>query len=239
MRKLVFCDFDGTVALEDVGDRLFQALAYDSWREPVERWKRGEISSRECLEIECSGVRASPEEIEDFLRSFELDPTFPSFVRHCRDEGIPLYILSDGLDFYIRYLLKRYGLEDVPFFSNRLRFSDGRLIPEFPYFVPSCGRCGNCKVAHIRRLRREGDLVVHVGDGLSDRFAAEEADVVFAKGELLEYCRSTDLPCRPFRDFRDVQEALPGLKGREVPEGRERKCPKVPLLEDARPIKGP
>ena len=236
MRKVLFCDFDGTVALEDVGDRLFQTLAYDSWKEPVERWKRGEISSRECLEIECSGVRVSPREMEEFLRHFELDPTFPDFVRCCREEGIPLYILSDGLDFYIRYLLERYGLEDIPFFSNRLCFSDGRLVPEFPYFTPSCGMCGNCKVAHIRRLRRKGDLVVHIGDGLSDRFAAEEADVVFAKGELLEYCRNTGLSCRPFRDFRDVREALPELKGREVPEGRGRRCPEVPLLEGARPI---
>lgn len=237
MRKLIFCDFDGTVALDDVGDEIFRTLAYHTWKEPVERWKRGEISSRECLETECSGVRASPEEIEGLLSSFELDPSFPDFVRYCRKNDIPLYILSDGLDFYIKYLLERYGLGEVPFFSNRLHFSDGRLVPEFPYFVPSCGMCGNCKVAHIRRLRREGDLVVHVGDGLSDRFAAEEADVVFAKGELLEYCRRTGLPCREFVDFGDVLRALPDLKGREVPEGR-RRCPEVPLLEGARPING-
>jgi 2-hydroxy-3-keto-5-methylthiopentenyl-1-phosphate phosphatase len=36
----------------------------------------------------------------------------------------------------------------------------------------------------------------------------EEADVVFAKNELLAYCRKHGLACRPFESFGEVQKDL-------------------------------
>jgi len=46
-----------------------------------------------------------------------------------------------------------------------------------------------------------------VGDGYSDRCAVAAADVVYAKDDLLEYCRARGLAARPFTSLTEVAQA--------------------------------
>ncbi|MCI0723773.1 MAG: hypothetical protein L0338_33165, partial [Acidobacteria bacterium] len=46
---------------------------------------------------------------------------------------------------------------------------------------------------------------VFLGDGLSDRSAALEADSVFAKAGLARFCQQEGIPYREFRSFSEVQ----------------------------------
>jgi 2,3-diketo-5-methylthio-1-phosphopentane phosphatase len=205
MRLRIFSDFDGTVAAKDVGDGLFARFAHPDWQKAVQAWKEGRISSRECLQHECRLARVSPELLAAYADEQELDPHFPSFARFCASHQIPLMVLSDGLDYYIARILRRHGLGDIEFRSNRLVFGpDDTIIPEFPYYELGCRVCGNCKGYHVRTLRQDGEFVVYVGDGFSDRCGALEADLVLAKGDLLRYCREQGLPHAPFCTFADV-----------------------------------
>ena len=113
-------------------------------------------------------------------------------------------VVSEGFDFYVADQLARAGLAGVPFTANRLRFEGRRVVPEFPWSAGGCGRCGNCKGQHVRRWRARGLRTVLVGDGLSDRCGAREADGVLARGDLLAWCRREGLAAGPFRDFADV-----------------------------------
>jgi len=209
----IFCDFDGTVAQEDVGDLLFSTFAPEAWngpiREAIERWKRGELNSRYVLEQECRLTRITPEELIRFSDQQKLDPYFPEFAAYCQTRNIPVVILSDGLDFYIRRILSNYGLAHLEVRANRLIFLNGdRIAPEFPYWKHTCGLCGNCKGYHLRESRKEGERVVHIGDALSDRCAVREADLIFAKPELAEYCQQHGIPYIPFQSFKDVLEEI-------------------------------
>ena len=60
--------------------------------------------------------------------------------------------------------------------------------------------------------------VIFIGDGLSDRFAVEQAEVVFARDKLLAYCRDHSVPCQPFSTFADIAQAIELLVDRG-PEG--------------------
>ena len=101
------------------------------------------------------------------------------------------------------------------FVTGKYSFLD---LAVFPHTNHGCKHgCATCKPAIIRRLRKKQQAVVYVGDGLSDRFAVEEADVVFAKHELLAYCRKRGLACRRFETFGDVQRELAGILGDESP----------------------
>lgn len=211
MRKIaVLCDFDGTVAQDDVGNLLFRTFAANGdAAEVVSRWQRGEISSRECLEQEAALARCCAEELQKFAHARPLDPYFKDFHDFARQRGIEVVVLSDGLDFYIEKILIRNGLGGIEFFANRLRIEGQKMRVEFPWYnLLECTDCGCCKTHHLLRYREEGYFIVYVGDGLSDRCPCESADLVFAKGDLLAHCRRKNIAAVEFRNFRDVEREV-------------------------------
>ncbi len=211
MRRIaVLCDFDGTVAQEDVGNLLFRTFADEALTGPVvERWKRGEISSRECLESEASLAEVSPEELDRFISRQKLDPFFKDFVDFARRQHIEVVIVSDGLDHYVEKMLIRAGLGELEFFANSLGFSGRKLDVSFPHYnLRDCRDCGNCKTYHLEQYKEAGYYIVYVGDGLSDRCPCTYSELVFAKGDLLDFCKANDIDHVAFRNFRDVEREL-------------------------------
>jgi len=208
-RLAVLCDFDGTISKGDIGNTLFREFVGGSeWEELIASWERGEIGSRECLVTECSLATVTRDEIVSLAEGFEIDEHFTEFAAWCSENEIPLAVVSDGLDFYIELVLKKYGLSSLPVYANHLTFTDGGIVPEFPYFEQGCGRCGNCKGYHVRRYREQFGRVAFVGDGYSDRCALEEADLVLAKKGLAQLCQSLDAPCIEVSDFKSVKAVV-------------------------------
>ncbi len=210
----LFVDFDGTVTERDVGDAIFTKFMRKRPTDErlherlIEEWKAGRISSAECLTEECANIVVTEAEFQSELDTFELRAGFPEIAQYCRKNGIPMTILSDGLDYYIKYLLEKHGLGYMPFYANHLYFTNGGAAIEFPHIGSGCGRCGNCKRAHIKAQSDEGDIVVYVGDGYSDRFAIHDADVVFARADLAEYLTAHNRAFRSYTDFYTILSYL-------------------------------
>ncbi len=214
---MIFSDFDGTITQADVTDRILEELAHPMWREVEDEWVRGLIGSRECLERQMALVDASPEQLNAVIDAIPLDPTFAAFYQLTERQGIPFYVVSDGFDYVISRILKRAGVDGQlengrHLYASHLEATGRRLAASFPHSDCEHG-CATCKAAAMRRLRGENSQVVFVGDGFSDRFAVEEADVVFAKKQLLGYCRRRRIGCRAFETFADVQAKLESVVG--------------------------
>lgn len=60
----------------------------------------------------------------------------------------------------------------------------------------------------MERERRKGRKVIAVGDGYSDQYLAGEADIVFAKRDLLKICKERKIGCIEFESQDDVIEGL-------------------------------
>jgi len=217
VRPIVFTDFDGTITQRDVTDEILSQLAHPSWRDVEQEWTRGSIGSRECLERQIALVDTSAEDLNALIDAVPIDPAFRTFHRFTHQRGIPLYVLSEGFDYVIARVLKRAGMEGplrngMQVFSSALRLEGRRLIPSFPHSSPPCEHgCGTCKAALLQRLGEGKQPIIFVGDGLSDRFAVDQADVVFAKRQLLAYCQEHGKACRPFDTFADVEQAVASL----------------------------
>jgi 2-hydroxy-3-keto-5-methylthiopentenyl-1-phosphate phosphatase len=215
----LFVDFDGTVTERDVGDGIFTRFMRtdvppeESHDTLIREWKAGFMSSQDCLTHECANVVVTEPDLRAELDTYELTPGFRETVAYCREQNIPVAILSDGMDYYISHVLNRHGLSDIPFYSNHMRFENGGLVCEFPWQEYGCGRCGNCKRHHMIRLHNNGGTVVYAGDGYSDRFAIKSADVVFARRDLAEFCCRTGRQFIPFEDFHTVLHHLEHLDG--------------------------
>ena len=200
-----FCDFDGTIALKDIGNELHKRFSAPQWRTTNRAYRSGRISSRDCLSGQYEFFRGRREEIEAFVLEHEIDPTFAEFAGWTRRQERPLIILSDGLDFYIHLLLDKCGVGGVSCFSNHAQFEGDRVRVSFPHFRHDCPhgcQCGNCKPSHMWPY--EGYRRVFIGDGISDRLAARTAEVVYAKRHLAKYCEEDGRPFILFEQFRDI-----------------------------------
>jgi 2-hydroxy-3-keto-5-methylthiopentenyl-1-phosphate phosphatase len=221
---IIFSDFDGTITREDVTDRILEELADPSWREFEDLWVRELIGSRECLQKQIALVEASRHQLNALIDSVPLDAGFQSFHCFTRRQAIPFYVVSDGFDYVIRRILKRAGANGElrngrHLYSSSLAVREKRLRVNFPFPVAGCEHgCATCKPAAIRQVARDDQTVVFIGDGLSDRFAVEAAEVVFAKKQLLAYCRERGIACLPFETFADIQAALCGFAPSREPE---------------------
>ncbi len=214
---IIFCDFDGTITQLDVTDQILSELAHPSWREIEREWMLGLIGSRECLERQIALVNAPAEELHGAIDAVPIDPHFAAFCKFARRKHWPVYVVSDGFDYAIHRVLKGAGVEkyfrsDSTLFASALRVDGRKLTLSFPHSPQPCAHgCATCKAALINRLREGRRPVVFVGDGMSDRFAVEVADVVFAKRQLLAHCRANGIACHPFETFKDVQNGLEKL----------------------------
>lgn len=209
----VYCDFDGTITTRDTVDFLLEQLADPQWQEIEEVWKRGEIGSRECMARQIPLIQGGWPAIEKLLSDVVVDPTFSSFVKWCSEHKIPLAVVSEGLDRVIHFLLAREGLEIPAVWANALHEdAQGGLSLSFPN-APTTLNCqsGLCKCNVINKTRSITGPGVHsivIGDGLSDRCWASEADTLFAKGKLITHCEDNHIPFIPFNDFDTIRNVL-------------------------------
>lgn len=219
---LVLSDFDATISLIDTGiamlDRLSEQAKAEAW-ELEYCWRRGEMSSIDCLSAQWGLWKGSADEMLALIDGLKLDERFFDFLALARARRAGLAIVSDGLDFYLDRMMKARGIavcaddrcvrgtDCLLRFSNPAQVTDEGITVEFPYAC-DCGLCGNCKTAHLFRLRRGFARTIYIGDGHSDLCAARYADIIFAKHALADDCQRAGRRYYPFETFADILQVI-------------------------------
>ena len=208
---ILFLDFDGTISRRDAVDAILETYADPKWLTFEAEWSAGRIGSRDCLRAQMSLVRASRKQIDALLDEIGIDEYLVPLLEMCAMQDIPAHIISDGFDYCIRRILSgasrrvaalmRGGRVCAAHLESR-----GHLWrTEFPFFHQTCGHgCATCKPAVMRLLNQTNAPAIFVGDGLSDRYAVESADLVFAKGALASYCTANSIEHLPFQTLEEV-----------------------------------
>ena len=209
----ILCDFDGTIALDDTTDTLLERFARPGWEVLEADWRAGRIGSHDCMAGQVALLDMSWAELDAHLAERAIDPAFAAFVKASHSAGAHIEVLSDGLDYAIRTILGRNGLDWLPVTSNRLESvgdRDWRLA-----FPNASARCrvasGTCKCARADTAQAARKHALLIGDGASDFCVAGAADFVFAKGKLIAHCRAQDIPHVPIAGFADALNLLPDL----------------------------
>ncbi len=214
----VFVDFDGTITTTDVGEAIFRRFGnHKEVNEIIIKLLSDEISAKECWLSLCSSVRnLDVNELNNFIDSLEIDPTFREFEKYCYENNFDLYILSDGFDYYINRIFKRENLTHLKTYSNKLNITnENKLIPYFPYSSETCASSANCKWSHIINHSADEDYTIFIGDGNSDKFTSQFCDFIFAKSDLLKFCEAERITYFPFNNFDDVIKRIETLKAKK------------------------
>lgn len=206
----VYCDFDGTITSLDATDLVLETFALPAWREWETRWVRGEITSQECLSRQIELIQADRDTLIEFAADLPIDEGILALDRRCTEEGIPLTIVSDGIDILVEAVLRRHGLIHLPVFSNHLRWDvNGRPILSFPFAGKGCASgAGTCKCSLILLADSPSSNSVYIGDGRSDQCVSGKMQTVFAKGMLQDWCQRTGIEYTPFETLAEVADRL-------------------------------
>ena len=217
-RPAVLCDFDDTTAVENVAALLLDHFGEDETSNTL----RGQyldkmVTFREYQEQAFRTTGAGREAMQALVKEkATLRPYFKELWRYCQSRSIPLAIVTVGLDFYVDALLEREGLQEVPRYAVKTRFTSQDIIFEYPYAWDGsgassrevCSAWGNCKCRLLTAYRRKGHSIFYVGDGRSDFCPASISDKVFGYSHLARLCREHQVPYTEFHDFQDVIHGL-------------------------------
>jgi 2,3-diketo-5-methylthio-1-phosphopentane phosphatase len=203
----VFCDFDGTFSVQDVGSTLAVRHAGSLRPEAWQRYERGEIRAWDYNMEILDGLEVPISALETFLHTVELDPGARDLLAWCEERGAPFRILSDGFDWNLNRL---QGIHAVRFAyaANHLHYERGRwrIRPGQSDAGCECGT-GTCKGSILRAFRTAHPraMLVHIGNGrVSDTCGALAADLAFAKDSLAVELERRGAPFEPYATLHDV-----------------------------------
>lgn len=193
-------DWDGTATVHDT---LILALReFGDWQvylDAAAALRRGEITLHEEIRRDAASIRTPLEEVQAWLvEHLELRPGFHELAETYRPT-----IVSSNFRQLIEPILAREGV-DLEVRANHVEWHPDGWRATFRN-GDACGTCGEpCKRADIAAAGG----VVYVGDGYSDRCAAQAADRVFARAGLARYLDERGVAYEPFDDLHDVVGAL-------------------------------
>lgn len=151
----------------------------------------------------------------------KLDPGFKPFYYWCKENGVPVIIVSSGMAPIIRAVLENLMGDEaanIEIIANDVRYTDPEQKGdtwEIVFRHPESG-FGHDKSQSIIPYRNipSTPTIFFAGDGVSDLSAARHADLLFTKvtaegnTDLLQYCINEGIPHVPFSHFDTVLEKV-------------------------------
>ena len=204
----IFSDFDGTITENDT--LIFLTTHLGGGAKLIETIGRllhdNTLSLSEGIAAEMRSIRRPFAEAEKLLREkVKIDPGFVPFARWCEAQQIPLTVLSAGFYQLIELFIQREEFPHMEILANNLKPNEQigwQCV--FRDKTPD----GHDKSVPLRQARARGEHTIFIGDGYSDRGAADVADEIFAKHSLAEYCRQRKIKFHEYEAFDDVLKQL-------------------------------
>ncbi|TDL25297.1 hypothetical protein BD410DRAFT_785208 [Rickenella mellea] len=231
---VVLSDWDGTITTFDSNDYMTDNLGYGKVKRRQGNLDilSGKATFRDAFRemLDSVAERHTFEECKAILkRDIRMDAGFRDFYTWCKNNDIPVVIVSSGMAPLIRAVLSNLIGEEnskqIDIVSNDVKVdSNGKW--QIMYRHPTSG-FGHDKSRAILPYRdlSEPPMLFFFGDGVSDLSAARHADVLFVKdkedgeNDLAAYCVREGIPHIMFKSFSNalsvVQSIVRGEKTKE------------------------
>jgi 2-hydroxy-3-keto-5-methylthiopentenyl-1-phosphate phosphatase len=208
--RLIVVDFDGTITERDTLDEMCRTYAPDAWAAAEKDLQRRTMTLREVITAEFAPIVGDHDTIvSETVERARVRPGFAEFVRAAETAGDRVVVVSSGFESVIRPILEREGLGRLEVVAHDVRFTPKGGVVDFRHgeLCPVCGE--ECKRSVVSAMR-DGREVVYIGDGYSDRCAAQAADVRFARRTLAEHLDREGVAYTWFDNFTSVRDELLG-----------------------------
>ena len=215
-KTIIFCDFDGTITVNDNIVAIMKHFQPPGWDQLVEQVLSKSISIREGVGKMFALLPTSrKQEVVDYaINNVVIRPGFKELLDYCKQQGIEFYVTSGGIDFFVYPVLSSFSIPTDHIYCNGSDFSGSHIEILWPHACDDqChNECGMCKTAIIRKYSHDEYHRILIGDSVTDFEGAKLVDTVFARSILIDLCRDLGLNYYAFQDFHDIIKQLEELK---------------------------
>ncbi|SCW49339.1 2-hydroxy-3-keto-5-methylthiopentenyl-1-phosphatephosphatase [Paenibacillus tianmuensis] len=219
-QRVIFCDFDGTITVNDNIVAIMKHFQPEGWDTLVNQVISKEITIREGVGRMFALLPTSRrQEVIDYaIGNVTIRSGFRELLDYSKQEDILFLVTSGGIDFFVYPVLSSFAIPKENIYCNASDFSGTHIHIFWPHSCDAeCDNdCGMCKTRIIRSYPRETYERIMIGDSVTDFAGAKLADTVFARSHLIELCQELGLNYYPFEDFHDVIKRLEEMKVREL-----------------------
>jgi 2-hydroxy-3-keto-5-methylthiopentenyl-1-phosphate phosphatase len=216
-RQVIFCDFDGTITVNDNIVAIIKHFNPPGWEAIVKAIISQRKSIREGVGELFRLLPASRQtEIVDYaISNVSIRDGFQQLLDYCKEASIEFYVTSGGIDFFVYPVLAQFGIPADHIYCNGSDFSGSSIEITWPH--PCDGECdkdcGMCKTTIMRRFPSDRWRRILIGDSVTDFEGAKLADVVFSRSHLTEKCQELGVPYTPYDNFHEIITSLKKEQG--------------------------
>jgi 2,3-diketo-5-methylthio-1-phosphopentane phosphatase len=209
LNRVVISDFDGTIVQVDTATFVLEHFTESEWKIFDDLLARGRITLEECMQKQFSLVQGSEREILNELdRATKFRHNWEELVAFCDVNGIPLVVVSAGVDFVIKHLLRPWRSKIEVIAPAAECTSNGITFTKFPKLCHEGSQ--NFKDDLVRQYKKRNQKVAYIGDTLIDYEAVRAADLAFVvrDSELAAKCKRESVPVTEMDDFDKVVQRI-------------------------------
>ena len=207
MKRIVFCDFDGTITAEETFVAVLKRFAPDLAAQLIPQMYARQLTLRQGVRQILESIPSSSyPEIIEFTKPQKIRPGFQELLDWLESEKVPIVVISGGLRGMVEVVLgdllpriQAIHAIDVDSSGSYLR-----VVSEY--------EGGTELVNKVQVMAQYSDVEkIAIGDSITDFNMALETPIVFARDRLAQYLDEQQKPYIPWNDFFQVRDYLKQL----------------------------
>jgi 2-hydroxy-3-keto-5-methylthiopentenyl-1-phosphate phosphatase len=204
VNRIVFCDFDGTITVEETFVSMITKFAPEVSELVLPQIYAKKVTLRQGVRKMLESIQSSIySEIVEFTRNQTIRSGFVEFLDFLKTEQIPIVIISGGLNCMVESVLAPYMNRIQAIHAIDLDTSDTYLQ------VKSLYEGGTEMVEKAEIIKSYGvDESIAIGDSITDWNMALAASIVFARPPLTDYLDEHQKPYIRWNSFIDIRDYL-------------------------------
>lgn len=206
MKDFIFIsDFDGTITAKDFYWILLDDYIGQKGIDYYHEWKKTGKIGIEFLNKVFTWHTFTEDERLEALSKVSIDKDLERIVDFVTEGGGDFHILSAGFRYYINDALKKRDLSHLHVITNEGTFRDSTFIMEpdasSPFYSPVYGVDKEKAALHYKKDCKK---LYFAGDSEPDFWAAQHADIIFAKHELAHILDDKGISYYKYESFADI-----------------------------------
>ena len=206
LRRVVFCDFDGTITAIETFAGMLKEFAPDLSAKIMPEMYARRLTLREGVRqlLESIPSKRYPEILE-YASDKEIRPGLEELLDFLDNQGVPFVIISGGIRGMVEKVLSRQNL-----LARAASISAVELDTSGDYLRVHSEFEGETElVAKVQVMATyPAQETIAIGDSVTDINMALKADLVFARDRLIDYMEAQNKPYISWNDFFDVRDRL-------------------------------